>query len=597
LRVVGITFDITKRKAAEQAVAESEFKFRSLFELSPVGIALNDMRTGQFLDLNASLAEPTGYSRQELLGMTYWDITPARFADNEKSQISSLTQLSRYGPYEKEYLRKDGTTYPVLLSGIRVKDDAGRPLIWSIVQDISLRKAMESELADAARHDRLTRLANRAVFMERLQNAVARVRNGEQSVYAVLFLDFDRFKLVNDTLGHDAGDELLKQIAQRLQHELRSSAALLVPEAGNLVSRFGGDEFLILINDLSTPDEVKPIAERLIEVLAPGYNLNGSEVHSSASIGITTSGQTDGSAEDAIRNADIAMYEAKRAGGSSYVVFTEAMQTRLTRRVTIENALRRALDRAELHLVYQPIIELSSGKMVSAEALLRWTHPTLGEIAPSEFIPVAEESGLIVTLGQWVQNEACLAMAGWRARDPLRAPRTVSVNISRAELAMGGRLLDQLRMTLDRVGLPAESLQLEITEREVMRNPNEACALLLDLQTLGIQIAMDDFGTGTSSLGCLRNYPFNTIKIDRFFVQDLTSRRDVLAVIRATIQLVENLGMASLAEGVEELAQVAILRSLGCRYAQGFLFSRPVPAGALIDAGCSSALPALPQPR
>jgi len=593
LRMVGVSFDITKRKVVEQALIESELKFRSLFELSPVGITLNDMRSGQFLHLNDALAAPTGYTREELLNMTYWDVTPAHYGDQENAQLLSLEQTGRYGPYEKEFQRKDGSTYAVLLSGIRMKDASGRPLICSIVQDISVRKAMESQLADAARRDKLTGLANRALFIERLERAVARVRDGEQPLFAVLFLDFDRFKLINDTLGHDAGDELLRQIARRLRRELRASDTLTVDESGNVVSRFGGDEFLILINDLRTPDDATRIAERLINALAPAYDLQGSEVHSSASIGIITSDQCQTNAEDVVRNADVAMYEAKRAGRACSVVFNEAMQTRLTRHVTIENNLRRALGTSELYLVYQPIVELSTGKMISVEALVRWNHPTLGEITPSEFIPIAEESSLIVALGQWVQKEACQTMAMWRNQDPLRAPRTISVNVSRAELAMGRRLLEQVRVTLERVGLPAQCLQLEVTEREVMRHPEEARALLLELQALGVQLAMDDFGTGTSSLGCLRNYPFNTIKIDRSFVQDLTGSPDVLAVIHATVNLVENLGMASLAEGVELPAQVAILLSLGCRYAQGYLFSRPVPAALLLDA-VGSRVPAAP---
>jgi diguanylate cyclase (GGDEF)-like protein/PAS domain S-box-containing protein len=589
LRMVGVSFDITKRKVVEQALIESELKFRSLFELSPVGITLNDMRTGRFLHLNDALAAPTGYTREELLGMTSWDITPARYVDQENAQLASLAEVGRYGPYEKEFLRKDGSTYAALLSGIRMKDASGLPMIWSIVQDISVRKAMESQLADAARRDKLTGLANRALFMERLESAVARVRDGAQPLFAVLFLDFDRFKLINDTLGHDAGDELLRQIARRLRRELRASDTLTVDEVGNVVSRFGGDEFLILINDLRTPDDAIRIAERLINALAPAYDLQGSEVHSSASIGIVTSDKCRTNAEDVVRNADVAMYEAKRAGRACSVVFNEAMQTRLTRHVTIENNLRRALGTSELYLVYQPIVELSTGTMVSVEALVRWKHPTLGDIPPSEFVPIAEESGLIVDLGQWVQKEACQAMALWRSEDPQRAPRTISVNVSRAELAMGRRLLEQVRTTLERAHLPAQCLQLEVTEREVMRHPEEARALLLEFQALGVQLAMDDFGTGTSSLSCLRNYPFHTIKIDRSFVQDLTGSPDVLAVIHATVNLVENLGMASLAEGVELPAQVAILLSLGCRYAQGYLFSRPVPAASLLDAITSRA--------
>jgi diguanylate cyclase (GGDEF)-like protein len=464
-------------------------------------------------------------------------------------------------------------------------DSAGVPLrMVGVTFDITKRKLLESQLIDTAQRDKLTGLANRAVFMERLANAVVRVRNGEQPLFSVLFLDVDRFKLVNDTLGHRAGDELLRQIARRLQRELRASDAFAGNDTGNVVSRFGGDEFLLLINDLQAARDATKIAERLLNALAPAYVILGSEVHSSASIGIVTSHQGETSAEEVVRNADVAMYEAKHAGRACSVVFNETMHEQLTRHVMIETSLRRAIGSDELYLVYQPIVELATGQMVSAEALVRWNHPALGAITPAEFIPVAEESGLIVALGKWVQREACQALVAWRAQDPARAPRTISVNVSRAELALGRKLLDQLQAMLEQVGLPAECLQLEVTEREVMRNPEMFHELMHDLQELGIKIAMDDFGTGTSSLGLLRSYPFNTIKIDQSFVKDLTTSRDVLAVIHATINLVENLGMASLAEGVEEPAQVAILQSLGCRYAQGYLFSRPKTSELLLDA-------------
>jgi len=266
------------------------------------------------------------------------------------------------------------------------------------------------------------------------------------------------------------------------------------------------------------------------------------------------------------------------------VVFNEAMHTRLTRHVTIESGLRKALGTAQLSLVYQPIVELETGAMVSAEALLRWNHPLLGPVSPAEFIPVAEDCGLIVALGQWVLQEACHALVQWRRQDPDGAPKSVSVNISRAELALGQRLLARVRDTLQLTGLPAHCLQLEVTEREVMRDPAASLELMRELQAIGVNMAMDDFGTGTSSLACLREYPFDTIKIDRSFVSDLAASPDVLAVIHATITLVENLGKAGVAEGVENESQVAILQSLGCRYAQGYYFSRPVPAEQLLDA-------------
>jgi diguanylate cyclase (GGDEF)-like protein len=447
-----------------------------------------------------------------------------------------------------------------------------------------LRRTMEADLALAARQDKLTGLANRAQFMEHLQKAVDRVRADEQAVFAVLFLDFDRFKFTNDTLGHSAGDELLRQIAARLRSGVRTTDLMGSDSPSNLVGRFAGDEFLILINDLKTPGDATVVAARLLDLLTGIYTILGCEVQSTASIGIVTSEQCQVSTEEIVRNADVAMHVAKRSGGACAVVFDEAMQTQVTRHLAIETSLRKAIGSSELYLVYQPIVDLDSGQMVSVEALVRWNHPIMGPISPSEFIPIAEESHLIIDIGRLVLREACLAMTEWRRTDPGRAPKYIGVNVSRAELALGSVFLEQTRDTLGNVELPPDCLQLEVTEREVMRDPEVCLELMRKLRGLGIRLAMDDFGTGTSSLGLLRDFPFDTIKIDRSFVQDLIPSRDVLAVTHATIALIENLGMISLAEGVEELAQVAVLQSLGCRYGQGYLFSRPVRADRLLDA-------------
>ncbi len=465
------------------------------------------------------------------------------------------------------------------------RDAAGRALaLGGIQMDISSRKQLETELEKAAQVDKLTGLANRARFLERLNAAVERVRTGRQRHLALLYLDFDRFKMVNDTLGHAAGDDLLRQIASRLTHALRSGGSRSGEDLANVVGRFGGDEFLVLVNDLKDTADAARIAERLLNSLSPAYDLAGTEVFSSASIGIMCSSSGAESADELVRNADLAMYEAKRAGRACSVEFSEVMHTRLLRHVTVETALRRALGSRELSLAWQPIVSLDTGRVVSAEALLRWNHPVLGAIPPGEFIPIAEDSGLIVAIGQWVLREACSQLAAWRQSRAPGVPEFVSVNLSRTELALGNRLYEQVRSVLQANGLPGECLQLEVTEREVMRNPAEAMKLMRRIQSLGVRFAMDDFGTGTSSLAFLRDYPFNTIKIDRSFVKDLEDSKDVLAVIHATISLVENLGMASVAEGVETAGQLAVLQSLGCRYAQGYLLSRPVPADELLAA-------------
>jgi diguanylate cyclase (GGDEF)-like protein len=532
------------------------------------------------------------YDRTRSAAVTFdsWAMSMQR-DDRLRVQREIELALNHTAPLDTEFriVLHDGEVRHLKAAAQVLRDSSGASVrMVGVSFDITKRKTLESQLAEAAQRDKLTGLANRAVFTERLETAIARVRDGEQRLFAVLYLDFDRFKLVNDTLGHKTGDELLRQIARRLQRELRALDARQGDDTSNVVSRFGGDEFLILINDLKSARDATRIAERLLNSLAPSYIINSIELHSSASIGIVTSEQGALSAEDVVRNADVAMYEAKRSGRACSVVFNESMHAKLARHVTIEASLRRAIGSDELFLVYQPIVDLATGKMVSAEALVRWNHPSMGVVTPAEFIPVAEESGLIVALGQWVQAEACRALVRWRTQDPENAPKSISVNVSRAELTLGRQLLDQLSSMLQRVGLPAQCLQLEVTEREVMRDPQAFQKFMHELQALGISIAMDDFGTGTSSLGYLRSYPFNTIKIDQSFVKGLGSSREVLALNHAIINLVENLGMASLAEGVEEPAQVAILQSLGCRFGQGHLFSRPVTEDKLLGAVSAS---------
>jgi EAL domain-containing protein (putative c-di-GMP-specific phosphodiesterase class I) len=292
-------------------------------------------------------------------------------------------------------------------------------------------------------------------------------------------------------------------------------------------------------------------------------------------------GTPDTDAEALLRSADTAMYEAKRTGRGRAVFFDLGMHTRLARALTIEEALRHAVQRRQLSLVYQPIVDLETGRIVSAEALLRWLHPELGQVSPAEFIPVAEESGLILDIGEWVLREACRQWARWQQQHPSHAPATLSVNLSRVQMGRPERLLERVEEVLAEHHIPKGHLQLEVTEREVMHEPAETRALMQRLQGLGVRLAMDDFGTGTSSLGCLRDYPFDVVKIDKSFLAGLHNSPDVMAVMHATVTVIENLGMTSVAEGVETPAQVALLQSIGCRYAQGYLFARPMPAEAL----------------
>lgn len=446
--------------------------------------------------------------------------------------------------------------------------------------DITARKASEEALAIAAQQDRLTGLANRSFFMEQLCLAVDAARSGQGQRLAVLFLDFDRFKIINDAMGHQAGDDLLVEISQRLRESLGEISRY--NSLRHLVARFGGDEFIVLLDNLQGADDAELVAARLLDSLSYPYLIRGREVHSTASIGIVTGDHDVESAETLVRNADVAMYEAKRAGRARSVVFDEAMHARLSRNLQIETSLRKAIGTSQLSLVYQPIIELDTGRRTSVEALLRWDHPEMGHIMPGEFVPIAEESGLIAAIGEWVLHEACATLARWRKQDPAHAPHVVSVNVSRAELAQGDRLLQTVRSALSEARLPPSCLLLEVTEREVMRDPATSLALMHDLHEIGVHLAMDDFGTGTSSLGCLRDYPFDVIKIDRSFTAGLATGPDTLAVIHATITLVENLGKTSVAEGVETPEQLAILQSLGCHYAQGYFLGQPMAASDVL---------------
>jgi diguanylate cyclase (GGDEF)-like protein/PAS domain S-box-containing protein len=578
-------------KRAAEGLAEERQRLSAVIEGTNVG-TWDWSRDTQTFDINDRVAAMIGSLPQVVRPFTTAGFQALTHPRDQYAVRRTLLKCVRSDDKvfacEFRVQHTDGRWVWVFVRGrVMLADSGGRPeRVAGIIMDVSDRKEMEFALIEAAQKDRLTGLPNRAVFMHRLAKTLQDARRNHNN-FAVLFLDFDRFKFINDTLGHEAGDELLRQIAGRLQNGMRFGENGKSSPQGNLISRFGGDEFLILLSELRAPGDAVGVAERLLDLMAPSYNVFGSEVHSMASIGIVVSEKGVQSAEEIVRNADVAMYEAKRLGRGCSVVFNEAMHQRLTRHVTVETSLRRAIGGAELYLEYQPIVDLLTGRQCYVEALMRWEHPTLGPISPSEFIPIAEESGLIVAVGEWMLEVACRDMKQWHAADPQNAPAMVSVNISPAEIALGNRFFARIEATLQRFDLAPQRLQLELTEREVMRNPESARELLLRLRRLGVKLAMDDFGTGTSSLSLLRGYPFNTIKIDRSFLQDLSSNHEVLAVIRATIDVIENLQMDSLAEGVEDADQVAMLRSLGCRFAQGYYFSRALPANRLLSADAS----------
>ncbi len=446
-----------------------------------------------------------------------------------------------------------------------------------------------AQLEHVARTDKLTGLPNRALLLDRIGHAIKRAARNPARGYAVLFLDFDRFKLINDTLGHDAGDEILIQIARRLREELRTTDSIALGAGGHTAARMGGDEFVVLLEDLGAPGDAALVAARLLDTLAAPYQFAGQAVISTPSIGVVIGGPAYRNAADALRDADVAMYEAKAAGRARYAVFDAAMRERVVRRAELERDLMGAAERGEMTLHYQPIVRIETGRIEQVEALLRWRHPSLGSIGPAEFIPIAEESGQIVGLGEWVVREASAQARRWRASLGREHTPMVAVNISRRQLETPG-LTERLVAISRRAGVEPEALCLEITETAVMRDPESAIDQLKRLRAAGFRLALDDFGAGQSSLASLHNLPLDVVKLDRAFVAQSGLGRAHAAMLHAVTSLAATLGLQVVAEGVETPEQLALLQRLNCQFAQGYLFGKAAPAAEIrLGAG---ALPA-----
>jgi diguanylate cyclase (GGDEF)-like protein/PAS domain S-box-containing protein len=465
----------------------------------------------------------------------------------------------------------DGGFRWMLVRGLAVRQDGSRPTrIAGSLTDITDRKVAEEKLLHDALHDGLTGLPNRSLFMDRLSQAMAfsRRSDGDGYRYAVLFLDIDRFKTVNESLGHFQGDRLLVAVARRLLACVRD---------GDTVARLGGDEFVILLEDFLDPQEPLRVATRIHDELAPAHDLDGNVVFATASIGVAMGDREYQKPLEILRDADTAMYRAKDLGRAHHVVFQPSMHARARQLLQVEADLRRAIDRGGLHLTYQPVVSLASGAVAGCEALCAWDHPTRGPIPASEFIPIAEETGLIVPLGEWVLREACRAAKGWTARLAANETFSIAVNISARQL-LDAPLLDHVRAALAESGLDGPRLRLEVTESVIMEHVGPATLLLNQLRNLHVHLLLDDFGTGYSSLGYLHNFRFDTLKIDRSFVSRSDQGGRQAEIVRTIVGLARALSMEVVAEGVETGQQVAQLQQLGCDFAQGFFFSRPVAA-------------------
>ncbi len=451
-----------------------------------------------------------------------------------------------------------------------------------IALDVQAQKALEHELRAAARTDGLTQLPNRSVILQAVEQAIARGRAEPGYQFAVLFMDFDRFKQVNDTLGHSVGDALLREIASRLQTSLRPGDSLLKSsDFSHVAARIGGDEFVVLLDNIRGDLDAEIVAGRLLDVLSKPYAIGSQKVVSSASIGIVTSSNAADDADSVLRDADIAMYEAKRTGRARYVMFEPSMRQQVRASVALENDLRLALDNQELFVVYQPLVNLANGAFTGVEALLRWRHPQRGLVSPVEFIPVAEACGLIGALGQFVLQTACSTFAAMPFVAGDSAPFTLAVNLSRAQLRQAG-LVNEVRDAMRANGLHPGQLVLEVTESLAAQDA-VVLSTLHGIRVLGVALSLDDFGTGYSSLSCLHELPVNFVKVDRSFVSQAQTSAYHRVLIEATIRMAQTLGLGTVAEGIETEGQAKLMAELGCDKGQGYLYSKPLEAPALVE--------------
>ncbi len=555
------------------AIKDNSERFRSAFDHSAIGMALVSPE-GRWLQVNRSLCALLGYSEAELMATDYLTITHPNDLGTALTNIRQLLK-GRIPSYqtEKRYLHKHGQEVWVSWNASLARDEyTGSAHLIFQIQDITDRKRAEERLLHDAFHDSLTGLPNRALFMDHLKMAMARTERHLERRFAVLYLDLDRFKIINDSLGHMIGDQLLVGIARRLQNSLRPI---------DTIARLGGDEFTILVEDVNDESEVIEVAERLQQELSAPFSLSGREVFTTMSIGIALSTRNYQHAEDILRDADTAMYRAKSLGNAHYEIFDVAMHAQAVKLLQLETDLRRALEREEFFIQYQPIMSLDTFTLSGFEALVRWQHPERGFISPADFIPMAEETGLIIPLGEWVLREACYQMKDWLEHYAGDIPLFMSVNLSVKQFNQPN-LIEMIAQIIDETGLSPNSLKLEITESAVTEKVETAAEMMQQIRAIGVKLSMDDFGTGYSSLSHLHRFPLDTLKIDRSFIAPMLEHDENMEIVRTIVGLAQNLGMDLVAEGVESYDHITILRKLGCEYGQGHFFSKAIsPAEAL----------------
>ncbi|MGB6015614.1 MAG: EAL domain-containing protein, partial [Nodosilinea sp.] len=558
--------DISDRKQAES----ERTRLTHVLEASLNEIYLFDGDTLKFEYANQGALQNLGYSQQQLEQMTPLDIKP----ELSTAEFEVLIVPLRQGNvpkirFETVHQRSDGSCYPVEVY-LQLTQHSGQSVFLAIVLDISDRKRAEEQLIYSALHDSLTDLPNRALLTSRLESAIQRAQRSPTYHFAVMFLDLDQFKVINDSLGHLIGDKLLLTVAQKLSSRIRPT---------DLAARLGGDEFVILLEHIPDIQTVTHMAERLLAEFDSATIVDGHSVFITTSIGIVWGTEAYTEATDLLRDADIALYRSKASGRGKYQIFDSEMHVQAMKRMTLEHDLRIAIEQQNFKAYYQPIVDLKSHRLIGFEALIRWPHPNGGFISPVDFIPVAEETGLILPISRWMLQSACEQIATWQRQFPGMEDLKVSVNLSGQDLRQS-TLVEMVQQTLRQTGLPATSLTLEITESLLIDNIETTIDLLGQLRSLGIRISIDDFGTGYSSLSYLYNLPADYLKIDQSFVGNMRPGGKNYKIVQAIVSLSDQLELAAIAEGIETVQQLEWLKDMGCELGQGYLLARPLPPEA-----------------
>jgi diguanylate cyclase (GGDEF)-like protein/PAS domain S-box-containing protein len=563
--LIGAVTDITDLEQAQLALRQSEERFRTIFDSVNDLIFVRDFETGALVEVNQRVCETFGYTRDELLKLNLGDLS-----ENEPpytgQNLWSEMQKARSGTpqtFDWRGKTKDGRLFWAEIS-MRRATFGGQEFVLSTAREISRRKEAEGQLKRMAQFDLLTGLANRGVFVAEVGRAIERARRGEHS-FAVLYLDLDHFKDVNDTLGRPIGDRLLQSVAERLQANVR---------AVDTLARFGGDEFALLVADIGDPTDAGVLADQLLQIMVEPFLLDGNQIQSGVSIGIATYEPDVSGAEALLAHADVALYRAKSEGRHTYRFFTDAMDAEVRKRVALTSELHAGIAAGELFLTYQPQVDMETSRLVGLEALVRWKHPTRGVLVPGDFLPAAERSGLIVMLGNWVLRSACRQAQQWLEAGIALPP--VAINVSALQFKAPRELENEIEKVLAETGLPPSLLEIEMTETALMGTSSGHDNVVQRLRARGLRIAIDDFGTGYSSLLYLRRFPVDRIKIAQEFVKDIGAEPNDTAIVKAAIGLARDLGIGVMAEGVETADQLRLLHEWGCRQAQGYYFATPM---------------------